>query len=133
MADAAATLTERDLEQLEAAFLADEIRALEADLATLRAIRGTLMGGPPAGWDAWIMALPDEVFADLLGDADDRCRHPAPTRPSPTAITRPGPDWSRVGRYPPSPKHNVDPGQAALLTEQLGPLYGAAIRWGVAR
>jgi hypothetical protein len=52
--------------ELEVSFLSDEIAALQADLAAMRAIRGMVTDGPPVEWDRWILALDDETFGSLL-------------------------------------------------------------------
>lgn len=51
--------------------LVERIAELEAELAEARMVRGPVRGGPPAAWDAWIVALPDHVFAELLGDREE--------------------------------------------------------------
>ncbi len=51
--------------------LVEQIVELEVELAEARkTARGPVPGGPPAAWDAWVLALPDEVFADCLGPKD---------------------------------------------------------------
>ena len=54
---------------------------LEAELAEARkTARGPVAGGPPVEWDAWIVALDDATFGDLLGPKDTHRTDPIPPR-----------------------------------------------------
>jgi hypothetical protein len=57
-----------------------------------------IMGGPPTAWDAWVLALPDDEFADLLGptDTEDRWRIPR-QRPSTAKPVHLSGSWAAFG------------------------------------
>lgn len=55
----------------------------DAEIAELRAAIASaapIVGGPPAAWDAWIMALPNDVFLACLGPSEAATQLPPPPR-----------------------------------------------------